>query len=198
MSAGVRGRARRGRGGGGGERGRGRSEGGPAGRASQRSVHEARREQEKWGRTGGDVLVNHLPQLARKLDAGRSAAADDKAEELLALVLLGRGEGRLFEVVHDAAADGLGVLDRLELEAVLEAGDAVRRVDRAARDDELVVGDVEVVLVLARDLEEAGREVDVDRAANDRCKCVSGGIRGRGATRRRDRRSDREKRLTER
>lgn len=134
-----------------------------------------------------DILVDHLPQLTRKLDSRRSAATDNKVQKLLALLLRRTRQGRLLEVVHDAAADRLRVLDGLELVAVLEAGDAVSAVDRAAGDDELVVREVEVLLVSgALDFEEPLRHVDVDGTAKrarftrqDRIKnCTQHGHRG--------------------
>lgn len=125
--------------------------------------------------TRDDVLVDHLPQLARKLDAGRSTSAHDKAQQLPPLLLLRTGQRSLLQIVHHAPPDRLGVLHRLELETVFEAGDAVSVVDGSAGDHELVVGQVEVFFVArAGDFEEALGKVDVDGAASaSECARVS-------------------------
>jgi len=85
---------------------------------------EARRERETY--VVEDVLVDHVVQLGRELDSGRSTTAHDERQQALALSLLSRRERSLLEVVHHATADGLGVCDSLELEAVLESRNAVR------------------------------------------------------------------------
>mmetsp|Transcript_11980 Transcript_11980/g.50172 ORF Transcript_11980/g.50172 Transcript_11980/m.50172 type:complete len:352 (-) Transcript_11980:370-1425(-) len=92
------------------------------------------------------VLVHHVVQLRRELDARRPGADDDEREQLLEPRLGDVGERRALEPLVHLAAELRGVRDLLKEHGVLlDARDAERVGHRAHRGDEVVVVHVERV-----------------------------------------------------
>jgi len=97
--------------------------------AGSLNAGKGERERSRRGRERASSLT---PQLSCCLDTSGSATNDDKVEEALLFVFCGGGQGSQLEAVQHLIADGHGIGDLLEEQAVvLHAGCALSRQTKA-------------------------------------------------------------------
>lgn len=80
---------------------------------------------ENLGVAGYEVFVEHVEEFRGEFDAGWTAAADNKTEEVFALFIGGGGETSAFKIFDYFLADFAGIGYVFEVVDILEAGDAV-------------------------------------------------------------------------
>ena len=146
----------------------------------EQDAHPAR----ETRKVAGNDVSSHLTEHAGQLDAGRTAADHDEAEQRLAQARVFR-LGRAFEAAEDVVAQRDGVLDMMQRKrAGFGVGVAVVLGRAARRDDQLVVSEAFAV----RELQRARGEVDplhvghpearVRQPAQDRAHRVAHVLRG--------------------